>query len=77
MQISLGHDATYAEATAHNVVGEIPAAGDAQDPAHVIVCAHYDSQAQGPCIFDNGTGLGSLLESPASCRSPPAGAGSS
>jgi hypothetical protein len=62
VEIRLSHDATYAEATAHNVVGEIPAADDGGDPGHVIVCAHYDSQAEGPGIFDNGTGLGSLLE---------------
>lgn len=62
VEISLGHDSTYTAATAHNVVGEIPSAGGAGDPEHVIVCAHYDSQAEGPCIFDNGTGLGSLLE---------------
>jgi hypothetical protein len=62
VELRVGHAATYTEATAHNVVGEIPAAGDSGDPAHVIVCAHYDSQAEGPCIFDNGTGLASLLE---------------
>jgi aminopeptidase YwaD len=28
----------------------------------VILSAHYDSQAEGPCVYDNGSGLASLLE---------------
>lgn len=62
VQVSLAHEMNYAPATAHNVVGEIPAGDGAGDGGHVIVCAHYDSQAEGPCVFDNGTGLSSLLE---------------
>jgi aminopeptidase YwaD len=62
VKISLGHDATYSEAVGHNVVAELPGAGDGDDDHHVVVCAHYDSQAEGPCVYDNGTGLASLLE---------------
>ncbi len=58
VEVRLGHDARYAEATAHNVVAELPGDGD----GHVVVCAHYDSQAEGPCVYDNGTGVASLLE---------------
>jgi hypothetical protein len=60
VQINLHHDGSLAERTAENVVAEIPATGDVD--GDVIVCAHYDSQAEGPCVFDNGTGLASLLE---------------
>jgi Zn-dependent M28 family amino/carboxypeptidase len=60
VQITLEHDGGLAERTAGNVVAEIPATGDGD--GDVIVCAHYDSQAEGPCVFDNGTGLASLLE---------------
>ena len=41
-----------------NVVGELPGHSDGQ----VVVGAHYDSQAEGPCIWDNATGLAALLE---------------
>jgi aminopeptidase YwaD len=58
--ISLSHDGAYAEGLAHNVVAEIPGTGDGDE--HVIVSAHYDSQAEGPCVYDNGTGLAGLLE---------------
>jgi hypothetical protein len=56
--LRVSHRGAYAERTAANVVGAIPGGGDGE----VIVCAHYDSQADGPCVFDNGSGLGSLLE---------------
>jgi aminopeptidase YwaD len=58
--IGLSHEGAYAEGLAHNVVAELPGSGDG--PEHVIVCAHYDSQAEGPCVYDNGTGLAGLLE---------------
>ena len=28
----------------------------------MVLSAHYDSQAEGPCVYDNGSGLASLLE---------------
>jgi aminopeptidase YwaD len=58
VEIRLGHRATYRERTAHNVVGRIPGS----EPGQVILSAHYDSQAEGPCVYDNGSGLASLLE---------------
>jgi aminopeptidase YwaD len=57
-EIRLSHAAAYREATAHNVVGRIPGS----EPGEVILSAHYDSQAEGPCVYDNGSGLASLLE---------------
>lgn len=56
--LRVSHRGAYTERMAANVVGFIPGSGDGA----VIVCAHYDSQADGPCVFDNGSGLGSLLE---------------
>src|SRR5579884_288069 len=58
VEIRLEHHATYPERTAHNVVGRIPG----NEPGQVILSAHYDSQAEGPCVYDNGSGLASLLE---------------
>jgi hypothetical protein len=58
VEIRLRHEASYLERTAHNVVGQI--AGSR--PGLVILSAHYDSQAEGPCVYDNGSGLASLLE---------------
>jgi len=61
VEVTLGHDARYEEAVAYNVIGELD--GEGEDQAeHVIVCAHYDSQAEGPCVYDNATGVASLLE---------------
>ncbi len=57
-EIRIAHEGTYSECTAHNVVGAI-AGGE---PGQVILSAHYDSQAEGPCVYDNGSGLASLLE---------------
>jgi aminopeptidase YwaD len=59
VEIRLAHEATFRERTAHNVVGRIPGS----EPGQVILSAHYDSQAEGPCVYDNGSGLASLLES--------------
>jgi Peptidase family M28 len=58
VEIGLSHQGAYRECTAHNVVGRI--AGT--QPGQVILSAHYDSQAEGPCVYDNGSGLASLLE---------------
>jgi aminopeptidase YwaD len=58
VEIRLSHRGAYGERTAHNVVGRIPG----PEPSQVILSAHYDSQAEGPCVYDNGSGLASLLE---------------
>jgi aminopeptidase YwaD len=58
VEIGLSHQGTYRERTAHNVVGRIPGT----EPGQVVLSAHYDSQAEGPCVYDNGSGLSSLLE---------------
>jgi aminopeptidase YwaD len=58
VEIRLGHQGAYRERTANNVVGRIPGS----EPGEVILSAHYDSQAEGPCVYDNGSGLSSLLE---------------
>jgi aminopeptidase YwaD len=57
-EIHLSHQGAYRERTADNVVGAIP--GD--EPGAVIIAAHYDSQVEGPCVYDNGSGLSGLLE---------------
>jgi aminopeptidase YwaD len=58
VEVGLSHQAGFRERTADNVVGRI--AGS--QPGQVILSAHYDSQAEGPCVYDNGSGLASLLE---------------
>lgn len=58
VEIRIAHGGSCTERTASNVVGVLPGSG----PGEVIACAHYDSQAEGPCVFDNGSGLASLLE---------------
>lgn len=57
-EIRLSHRGAYHAATAHNVIGVI----GGSEPGQVILSAHYDSQAEGPCVYDNGSGLASLLE---------------
>lgn len=57
-EVRISHRGVYREATAHNVVGATPGS----EPGEVILSAHYDSQAEGPCVYDNGSGLASLLE---------------
>ncbi len=59
VEVRVGHEGAYHERTAHNVVGKIPGS----EPGEVILSAHYDSQAEGPCVYDNGSGLASLLDS--------------
>lgn len=56
--IKVEHECKYVEKTAHNVVGRLPGGSDEQ----VVIGGHYDSQAEGPCLWDNGTGCASLLE---------------
>ncbi|MCL5734998.1 MAG: M28 family metallopeptidase [Actinobacteria bacterium] len=56
--VRVEHECRYVETTAHNVVGRLSGASDEQ----VVVGAHYDSQADGPCVWDNGTGCAALLE---------------
>jgi peptidase M28-like protein len=58
VEIGLSHQGSYRERTAHNVVGRILGS----EPGQLILSAHYDSQAEGPCVYDNGSGLASLLE---------------
>jgi aminopeptidase YwaD len=58
VEIRISHQCAYRERTAHNVVGRIPGSG----PGQAVLSAHYDSQAEGPCVYDNGSGLASLLE---------------
>jgi carboxypeptidase Q len=62
--IRVAHRGRCEPRTASNVVAAIPGSGDGE----VIVCAHYDSQADGPCVFDNGTGLASLFETARALR---------
>jgi len=57
-EVQLSHQGAYRELTAHNVVGAVPGG----ESGEVIISAHYDSQAEGPCVYDNGSGLASLLE---------------
>jgi hypothetical protein len=65
ISLRLAHRGDYAERTAHNVVGVLPGSGEGS----VVMCAHYDSQFEGPCVFDNGTGLASLVEAARALRS--------
>ncbi len=58
VELRLSHQGSYREAIAHNIVGAI----SGHEPGSVILSAHYDSQAEGPCVYDNGSGLASLLE---------------
>jgi len=57
-EIRIVHHGTYRERATANLVGVIPGSEDGE----VILSAHYDSQAEGSGIFDNGGGLASLLE---------------
>jgi peptidase M28-like protein len=56
--LRVSHRGRYEARTANNVVAAIPGSEDGE----VVACAHYDSQAEGPCVFDNGSGLASLFE---------------
>jgi hypothetical protein len=56
--VGVEHRARYVEKEASNVVGVIPGSAEGQ----VVVGGHYDSQADGPCVWDNGTGTASVIE---------------
>lgn len=58
VELRVEHRASYVEKEAANVVGEIPG----RSGGRALVGAHYDSQLEGPCVWDNGTGIASLLE---------------
>jgi aminopeptidase YwaD len=58
VEIRVSHEGAYREREAHNVVGRIRG----NEPGEVVLSAHYDSQAEGPCVYDNGSGLSSLLD---------------
>lgn len=58
VEVTVAHRSVLRGTTAHNVLGEIPGTSDET----VLLCAHYDSQAEGPAVYDNGTGVASLLE---------------
>ena len=60
VHVRVEHAARYVEKEAHNVVGQI--LGTEPDAGSVIVGAHYDSQAEGSGVWDNGTGIASLIE---------------
>jgi aminopeptidase YwaD len=62
--LTIGHEGGSAPATTANVVGVIPGRGEEE----VVLCAHYDSQAEGPCVYDNGSGLSGLLETARALR---------
>jgi aminopeptidase YwaD len=64
VELTISHEGTCAQATTGNVVGVIPGAGEEE----IVLCAHYDSQAEGPCVYDNGSGLSSLLETARALR---------
>jgi aminopeptidase YwaD len=58
VRIEVGHEARYVEKESWNVVGELPGESDEQ----VIVGGHYDSQAEGAGVWDNGTGIAATIE---------------
>jgi hypothetical protein len=64
VELAIGHEGSCREETAANIVGVIPGSGDGE----VVLCAHYDSQAEGPCVYDNGSGLASLLDTARALR---------
>jgi hypothetical protein len=58
VEIHVEHRGTTLEKESWNVVGRL-GAGD----EHALLGAHYDSQAEGPCVWDNGTGIAALIDS--------------
>jgi Iap family predicted aminopeptidase len=58
VRIRVASEARYVEKDSWNVVGELPGATDEQ----VIVGGHYDSQAEGSGVWDNGTGIAATIE---------------
>ena len=64
VQLTIGHEGTCAEARTANVVAVIPGTGEEE----IVLCAHYDSQAEGPCVYDNGSGLSGLIDTARALR---------
>jgi peptidase M28-like protein len=64
VELTIGHEGSCTPATTANVVGVIPGRSEEE----VVLCAHYDSQAEGPCVYDNGSGLSALIETARSLR---------
>ena len=64
VELTIGHEGGCAPATTANVVGVIPGRGEEE----VVLSAHYDSQAEGPCVYDNGSGLSGLIETARALR---------
>jgi Zn-dependent M28 family amino/carboxypeptidase len=58
VEVHVEHRGRYVDKESANVVGEIP--GD--ESGRALVGAHYDTQLEGPGVWDNGTGIASLLE---------------
>jgi Peptidase family M28 len=57
-EVRVEHRANYVEKEAANVIGEIPGRSDGR----AVVGGHYDTQAEGPAVWDNGTGIAALFE---------------
>jgi aminopeptidase YwaD len=64
VELTIGHEGGCTQATTANVIGVIPGRGEEE----VVLSAHYDSQAEGPCVYDNGSGLSGLLETARALR---------
>lgn len=64
VELTIGHEGGCTPATTANVVAVIPGRGEEE----VVLSAHYDSQAEGPCVYDNGSGLSALLETARALR---------
>jgi aminopeptidase YwaD len=64
VELTIGHEGSCAPATTANVVGVIPGRGDEE----VVLSAHYDSQAEGACVYDNGSGLSGLIATAGALR---------
>lgn len=63
VEIHVEHRGTTLEKESWNVVGRLGA-----DDEHALLGAHYDSQSEGPCVWDNGTGIAALIESARALR---------
>ncbi|HEX3689219.1 MAG TPA: M28 family peptidase [Solirubrobacteraceae bacterium] len=64
VQLTIGHEGGCTPARTANVVAVIPGRGEEE----VVLSAHYDSQAEGPCVYDNGSGLSALLDTARALR---------
>jgi hypothetical protein len=67
VSLHVSHRADYVEKVSHNVVGEIPGDSDEQ----VVVGGHYDTQLEGPGVWDNGSGMAAVIEIARGCTSLP------